>query len=264
MSAASARLETLNQLRRHLSGSQHHSERTIVSTGFHGLDQLLPQQGLPCGSLVEWISDVSGIRTGSIVLKCAAQLLQKPGAMAVVDPLHQFHPASAGHLGIPLSRLLLVRPGASTVSQRVNTTTEYLPSQTQRSDALWALEQLARCSGVRVILTWIDRMSSTAHRRLQLAVENSGVTVFMIRPPQAIRQTSWADLRLLVQSTAVTSQRSVQSSQEPSQLISVRLLRSKNSVQHQGSLLLECDDETSDVFETAELANSTAATSAAR
>ncbi|MEQ9409186.1 MAG: hypothetical protein RIK87_15735 [Fuerstiella sp.] len=298
MPAASSSSSALDQLRRQLMASQvQHAERTVVSTGLRSLDQLLPQQGLPSGSLVEWISDGPGLRATTLALKCAARFLDRPGALAVVDPWHEFHPTSVGHLGIPLSRLLVVRPEPATDAQQTGGSASVSPraaaqqspatstfrsaasqSHNQRAQTLWAVEQLARCAGVRVLLTWNDRMSATAQRRLQLAVENSGVTVFLIRSSQALRQTSWADLRLHVQSTmadpnvaTVASDRKTGQPQLSEERVSgrsrwrlmVRLIRSKNAVQHEGAALLECHDETGDVSEAAELAGAASAATTA-
>ncbi len=255
MSAASARSLTVDQLRRQLMKSQLLPvDRSVVSSGFPSLDALLPENGLPAGSVIEWVSDEAGLRATSIALKCAARFLNKPGVLAVVDPVNDFHPGSVEHLGVPLSRLLIVRPNPTIVGRSLDTA---LLSQNDRANALWALEQLTRCAGVKVVLTWIDRLSSTAQRRLQLAVENSGVTVFLIRPSSALQQTSWADLRFLVRSSSVQSAtcNSATSMAERNALspaqFSVELVRSKNSVQHHGLALLECHNETGDVSEAA-------------
>ncbi len=223
------------------------------------LDALLPQAGLPSGSLIEWISDGPGNRASSVAFRCAAGFLGRPGAFAVVDGRGCFNPAAVRNTGIPVSRLLVVRPqtdrpgrhrfhsdNAGSYSQR---------QQHQRTETLWALEQLGRSSGVQVVVTWIDRLSSTAQRRLQLAVETSGVTVFLIRPAQALHQSSWADLRFHVQSAQVTeSVVSVGETARYRSQIAVRLIRSKNAVQHNGCALLECHYETGDVLEVPELA----------
>lgn len=248
MSAVPTPSSVVEQLRRQLLRSQvTHSTQTIVSTGYPAFDQLLPASGLPSGSVIEWITDEPGLRATTIALKCVAGLLKQPGALAVVDPFNEFHAMSLEHLGIPLARLLLVRPCATT-----STTTT---SQTQRSDALWTLEQLARCPGVRVVITWVDRLSSTAQRRLQLAVEKSGVTVFLMRPTSALHQTSWADLRFHVQSASQTA--------TDRTYMTVQLVRSKNSVRCHGQVLLDCNHETGDVLETVELADPASTTTAA-
>ena len=172
----------LQHLRRQLAGSLIPStDRSVVPTPFSNLDALLPEHGIPSGSVIEWISDTDGIRATTIALKCAARFLDKSGAMVVIDPNEDFHATSVGHLGLPPGRLLIVRPGPS--SSAANSAFDY-----RRTESLWALEQAARCSGVRIVMTWIDRISSTAQRRLQLAVERSGVTVFLIRPLQALNR----------------------------------------------------------------------------
>jgi len=262
MSAVPAPSVVIDDLRRQLLRSQViRSDRKIIRTGFSRLDQLLPERGLPSGAVIEWVSDCEGLRSATLALRCAAACLKDPGALAVVDTLHSFHPQSLAHLGIPLSRLLMVRPGQPPTGSRLSETGL---SQAQRSDALWALEQLARCSGVRVVLAWIDRLSSTAQRRLQLAVENSGVPVFLMGPQTALQHTSWADLRFHVQS--VSRSEAADSHQATTvtarSQIAVQLVRCRNSVQHHGQVLLDCDHETGAVSETPELADSAAAASA--
>lgn len=245
MSAVRSTSSTVDQLRRQLTKSQLPSvDRPVISTGMPCLDSLLPQQGLPAGSVIEWISEAPGMRATTVAMQCAAGYLERSGVMAVVDPLHSFHATCAEHLGIPLSRLLIVRPQLIKDRKTVGTGI-YGLSQNQRTESLWALEQLARCAGVRVVLTWIDRLSSMAQRRLQLAVEQSGVTVFLIRPAQALRQTSWADLRFHIQSVSdhtASASRSVPALSESQ--TTVRLVRSRNFVQNEGAIVLKYQEET--------------------
>ena len=213
-------------------------DRSAVSTALPALDQLLPDDGLPGAGIVEWVSDSPGIHGTSLAIQCAARFLKQPGAFAVLDSNHTFHPASLPWLGIPMARVLVVRP------QIVADLSGQTGQQALRRDTLWSLEQLARCAGIRVLLTWIDRISSTAQRRLQLAVERSGVAVFLMRPATALRQTSWASLRIRVQTTNRSS-------------IRVRLIRSKNAITHDGYVELGIDHETGHVFEVSKLPNST-------
>ncbi|MFY9252874.1 MAG: hypothetical protein WAO83_05440 [Fuerstiella sp.] len=260
MSSSSAKSLAVAQLRRQLLQSQPSAtEHNVVSTGFRTLDRLLPQSGLPTGAVIEWVSGGAGMRATSIALKVIAGYLKRPGALAVVDSTHSFCPAQLEQLGIPMSRLLLIRPGDSSSSSPDNVSgsfsdTNYQLSSTQRSEALWSLEQLARCAGVNVVLTWIDRLSSTAQRRLQLAVEKSGTTVILMRPSIAMNQTSWADLRFHVQSGSAKPSADVSIVGHGSRMI-VSLVRSRNSVQRHGNAVLECHHETGDVFEILELAS---------
>ncbi|HIE96928.1 MAG TPA: hypothetical protein EYG03_30885 [Planctomycetes bacterium] len=256
----SATSSALQMLRRQLAQSQPHNPgREIVSTGLPSLDALLPHAGLPSGSLIEWISDGPGNRASSVAFRCAAGFLERPGAFAIVDGRGCFNPVAVRNTGIPFSRLLVVSPRADRAGRyrfhSDNTGSNSQRQQHQRTETLWALEQLGRCSGVQVVVAWVDRLSSTAQRRLQLAVETSGVTVFLIRPAAALHQTSWADLRFHVQSAQTAeSVVSVGETARHRSRIAVRLIRSKNAVQHNGCALLECHDETGDVLEVPELA----------
>jgi hypothetical protein len=263
MSAVPASSVVIDDLRRQLQRVQvERADRTIVSSGFKSLDKLLPEHGLPSGSVVEWVSEVVGLRATTIALSCAAELLKLPGALAVVDPLHSFHPQALAAAGISLSRLLLVRPGTAATSDGMS---EVAMSHSERADALWTLEQLARCAGVRVVLAWADRISATAQRRLQLAVESSGATVFLMRSSAALQQTSWADLRFHVQCSRRSAHGQYQAAAPAAFAtpIAVELVRSRNAMQHRGRVWLSCDHETGVVSETPELADSaTAATSA--
>ncbi|MEZ6123049.1 MAG: hypothetical protein R3C49_07725 [Planctomycetaceae bacterium] len=252
MTAAAAESSVvLDQLRRQLKVCQvaNRSDQ-IQSSGFQALDRLLPDGGLPSGCVVEWISQSDGLRTASLALSCAKNLLRRPGALAVVDAAHEFHPVSLSHLGIPLSRLLLIRPsGIDLTESNRSAPPGAMKSQTSvlLKETLWSLEQLARCAGISVVLAWIDRLSVTAQRRLQLAVEHSGATVFLMRPATALAQTSWADFRFHVQSTPNTG--------SSAQQLDVRLVRARNCVLQNGRMVLDIHDETGAVSEISELAD---------
>lgn len=256
---AAHQLQVVEQLRSQLRTSQPTvSDRNIISTGFNSLDRILPDRGIPAGSLIEWVSDGPGVRTTSVAIKTGSQFLNRPGAFAIVDPLQCLCATSLPHLGLPLNRLLLVRPKDSQkLSRQAASTNYHLPGES-RADALWSLEQLARCTGVSVVLTWIDRLSSTAQRRLQLAVEHSGATVFLIRPQTVLNQPTWADLRFHVKTCSQPAMCDEDTAMIESNL-EVTLVRSRNSVHKHGKATLECEHETGVVSETKQLARPEAA-----
>lgn len=230
------------ELRGRLQASQPQARhRQVVPTGLPSFDRLLPDGGVPTAAVVEWMQSCTGVAASTLAFRCAAPLLQHAGTLAVVDSEKDFYPPSLSSLGIASRRVLVVRP--SPVPQNGG-----LPEAAQRrANVLWTIEQLARCEGVRVLVASIDRVSATAQRRLQLAVERSGVTVFLMRPARAAQQTSWADLRFFVQpSMATTSNRQ--------SVLTVRLLRSKNSVRQFGQTELVCRYETGVVSEVSQLA----------
>ncbi len=237
MSQAASQSDVIQRLRKRLLKAQHSPVTgPVVSSGIEQLDLLLPQRGLRPGSVLEFVAAAPGSSTAVVALHCVRQVLQQPGALAVVDPKHQFNCAAAVATGIPLERLLLIRPShPDTDSHR-----------TARSDILWALEQSVRCSGVRAVLCWLDRASSTVLRRLQLAVEASGVTVFLLRPASCLKLTSWADVRVQFNPESV----------DDSSFCGVTacVVQSRQAVEHHGVVSLRINHETGTLSSTSELA----------
>jgi len=252
MSAAAVRKEAIQTLRRQLVASQRpHSIQQIVPSRLKSLDALLPGGGFPTASLVEWISEDVGLSAASIALTSIGPMLALPGCLAIVDERHDFHAETLRCCGIPLSRALLIRPAKTVVAEPASGRSRFVrPSSAAHSDALWALEQAARCPGVRVVLMFLEQASSAVMRRLQLAVECSGVTIVLIRPASILHQPSFADLRLHV----TPQQRQAGTATCQHRLI-VRLLRSRHGLQHTGHALLEVDHETGAVHSISELAN---------
>jgi protein ImuA len=231
MSVSSSRLAAVEQLRGQLRGVRPAAvSASCTPTGLAALDALLPGGGIPSASVIEWISEQPGQSAGSLALRAAARLLGRPGCLAVIDEQRDFFPGVVETHGISLQRLLLVRiPPESpplTITGRVRSATGSL---TAGGQALWALEQTCRSRGVRVVLAWLHRCTSAIVRRLQLAVESSGVVLMLLRPAQALQQPSFADLRLLVKPLPSTRR------------IQVSLLRARQSLQSAGTTELVQD-----------------------
>ena len=258
--AAAVRTKAIQSLRRQLLASpRSQSIQQIVPTCLTSLDNLLPNGGLPTGSIIEWISEDIGVSAVTIALKAIAPMFTQPGCLAIVDERHDFYPGATHNSGIPLSRILLIRPPRSTPPASVNCHSHFVrQASAAHGDALWALEQTARCSGVRVVLMFLAEASSTVMRRLQLAVERSGVTMVLIRPVSILHQPSFADLRLHVTAVLPASTYSA-----GYRRLKVQLLRSRHGLQHTGFAQLEVDHETSAVHSISELADSKPATTPA-
>ncbi len=247
MSRPASRNAVIQSLRQRLLTTQQTPKTgSVISSGLLQLDQLLPHGGVRAGSVVECVSSAAGSSAAVLALRCIRQLLKHPGALAVIDPSQEFNCAAAAAAGISLDRLLLIRPSVS----------GYHTLQATRSRLLWSLEQAARCPGVRAVLCWLDRASSTILRRLQLAVEASGVTVFLVRPESCLALTSWADVRLQLDSAWNANQ--------SAPMITVRVAHSRHVVEHHGAVRLKVDHETGVVSEVPELANPATAYSGIR
>ncbi|MEY3459039.1 MAG: hypothetical protein RL215_2196 [Planctomycetota bacterium] len=242
MSASMPRREAVEHLRTQLRSLRPSAvSQAVTPTGLGALDCLLPDGGIPSASVIEWISEHPGQAAASLALRTAAALLQRPGCLAVIDEQREFFPGAIEVQGIPLQRLLLVRiPPEPVVLSSAGRSRSVSASVTSGGQSLWALEQTCRCRGVRVVLAWLQRCTSAVVRRLQLAVESSGVVLMLLRPAQALQQPSFADLRLQV-SALPASEDDLPAVGRAFRRIQVRLLRARQSVQSVGFAELRQD-----------------------
>jgi hypothetical protein len=155
------------------------SQNKPFSTGWDALDRLLPGAGFEGGTLVEWLAEGAGSGALTLALISAVRTLEAGGAGVVIDPRQEFYPPAAAELGLPLDRLILIRPPAPRL-------------------ALWAWEQALRFRGVAVTLGEWESLDDRPFRRLQLAAEAGGGLGFLVRPIRFRAAPSWAAVRLAV------------------------------------------------------------------
>ena len=257
------RAETVQQLASQLRriewgrGAPTVTER--LSTGIEPLDRLLPERGLPPGTLIEWLSPGEGCGAGTLAFRVAEHVVraererQVNRPCVVVDADRSFYP-----LATPLSwqegpsangqeRLIVIHPAND-------------------RDALWALEQSLRCPGVAVVVGWVNRLHAHAYRRLQLAAETGGAIGLLLRPGECRAQPSWADLRLWVEplSPVAGNEHSPSSRTDAftGRLLRIELIYCRGRAGG-GVLELEIDDETGDVRLASQLAAATDSTEVA-
>ncbi|MFQ5734843.1 MAG: ImuA family protein [Planctomycetaceae bacterium] len=182
--------QQLRRLERTAQSTQPEGER--LSTGIPVLDDLLPERGIPPGTLIEWLSDGAGVGAGTLAFTVAAHVMPENGVCVVIDPGRSFYPPAirlrsrAGPQGRGLERVIVVHPAGD-------------------RDALWALEQSLRCCGVAVVVCRLGHLHGHVYRRLQLAAETGGGVGLLLRPVEYRSQPSWADVRVLIEPQADTS-----------------------------------------------------------
>ncbi|MGD2083129.1 MAG: translesion DNA synthesis-associated protein ImuA [Chromatiales bacterium] len=151
--------------------------RDGISSGFAGLDALLPGAGWPRDALVEVLAEGPGRGGLDLVMPAVARLSRGDRWVALISPpLMPYAPGWAG-AGVNLSHLLLVHAG-------------------DEQERLWALEQALRSGVCSAVLSWAGNLRPERLRRLQLAAETGGATGFLFRPPSAARSPSPAHLRV--------------------------------------------------------------------
>jgi protein ImuA len=151
----------------------------FVSTGCEALDALFPQHGIRHGSLVEWIENGDASGAGTLALLVGRRLCQTDRPAILIDFKRQIYPPALSACGFDLSTLIVVRPA----SER---------------EALWSCEESLRSKAVSLVWARIEHLTGIAFRRLQLAAEEAGTVGLFVRPAAALREPSWADVRLLV------------------------------------------------------------------
>ena len=155
-----------------------------LSTGYAGLDRVLPGGGWPRHGLVEILTDRCGIGELSLLVPALAALCADArdgdgdgGWLALVAPPHPPYAPALAARGIALSRLLVVRSGP----------------------AEWAIEQALRSGACSAVVGWSDARDRQVLRRLQLAAEQSACLAVLFRATSAAAEPSPAVLRLVLE-----------------------------------------------------------------
>jgi hypothetical protein len=150
-----------------------------ASTGFPGLDAVLPGGGWPAAALTEIYAARPGVGEMQIVMPAAARLTHAGRWVTFIAPPYiPYAPALAAH-GLKLARLLVVR--AEKTEER-----------------FWACEQALRYPDCGAVLAWIGQAPERALKRLQLAAEGGNAIALLFRSGRAI-PASPAALRLQIE-----------------------------------------------------------------
>jgi protein ImuA len=147
------------------------------ATGHAALDGLLPGSGWPAGAVTELVNDAAGCGEISLLLPTLARLSQEGHWLTMIDPPWIPYPSALHGRGLALEKLLLIRTK-------------------NRSESLWACEQVVRGISGGAMLAWPVTLSFGELRRLQLAAQQTRKTVFLFRKQAAANVSSPAALRL--------------------------------------------------------------------
>ncbi len=123
-----------------------------------------PNQIFPQGAVHEFISD--GPETAAATsgfVNCLLGGLMKGGKVCLwISGTRQLFPPALKSFGVVPEQIIFID----------------LP---RRKEQLWAMEEALKCEGIGAVVAEIPEIDFTASRRLQLAVEKSRVTGFLLR-----------------------------------------------------------------------------------
>ena len=123
-----------------------------------------PNNSFPLGAIHEFIcanaEDTSA--TGGFISGILSSLMKKNGAVIWINAAQNIFPPAMQSFGITPERIIFI-------------------NLNKEKEMLWAMEEALKCEGLSGVVAQIPELGFTASRRLQLAVEQSHVTGFLLR-----------------------------------------------------------------------------------
>ncbi|SHI19554.1 translesion DNA synthesis-associated protein ImuA [Ferrimonas marina] len=156
-------------------GRQWQQDNPGTGSGYAPLDDLLAGKGWPQVGVVELIGDCTGL--GDLLLPVLkAQQSSDRWQLCLAPPGQPYAPAWAD-AGIALERLVWVDAEC-------------------RKEQLWTLEQALNSGRCSLILAWLEKLSGSEARRLQLAAQKGGCLLFLHLPESVLAEHHAVALRL--------------------------------------------------------------------
>jgi protein ImuA len=132
--------------------------------GLGSLEAAFPNGVFPQGALHEFLTELPEYAAASIgfIAGLLKFFMQNGGACLWIGVSRTVFPPALQAFGIEPDRIIFV-------------------DLKQEKDVLWAMEEGLKCQGLSAVIAEVRDISLTASRRLQLAVETSKVTGFILR-----------------------------------------------------------------------------------
>jgi protein ImuA len=130
-------------------------------TGLPSLDAALGG-GFAGAAVHELVTATEGAAAHTVALRAAARAAGENRWVFFIDAAGDLYPPGVAQFGVPLGRLVIVRPAYP-------------------ADALWVCEQTLRCRAVAAVILPLRTIDARASRRLQLAAETGGGLGLLIR-----------------------------------------------------------------------------------
>lgn len=132
--------------------------------GLGPLENAFPNQIFPTGAIHEFLSTrpEETSACGALISGLVAQLLRQGGVCIWVSFTRRVYPPALKSFGLEPDRVIFV-------------------DTSRQKDVLWVTEEALKCEGVAAVICETQRLSLDESRRLQLAVEQSHVTGFVLR-----------------------------------------------------------------------------------
>lgn len=171
--------DIINKLRKDILLLEGFKPPLADSGSIIGLEQIevaFPNQVFPTGTIHEMLCPTAEqlAATGGFMAGLLSSLMQQGGACIWISASRKLFPPALMTFGVEPDRVIFI-------------------DLQREKDVLWTTEEALKCEGLAAVITELCEMDFAQSRRLQLAVENSKVTGFILRN----------DLRKLTATTCV-------------------------------------------------------------
>ena len=142
--------------------------------GLGPVELAFPNGVFPTGTIHELLcfSPEDAAATGGFMAGILATLMQHGGACLWISTRRRLFPPALVNFGVEPDRVV------------------FIDVQRER-DMLWAMEEALKCRGLAAVIAEVREISFAESRRLQLAVESSKVTGFLLRSdPRKLNTTT--------------------------------------------------------------------------
>ncbi len=147
-----------------LQGFKTSSKNTVLDAGIGVIKNAFPNAAFPLGAIHEFISTGAeeAAATGGFVSGLLALLMQQEGACIWISASRTIFPPALQSFGIAPDKIIFI-------------------DLQKEKQILWAMEEALKCNGLSAVIGEMSELSFLSSRRLQLAVEQSQVTGFILR-----------------------------------------------------------------------------------
>lgn len=139
----------------------------ISDLGLGPICEAFPSGSFPVGAVHEFLSPEYGYvaSTNGFITGILSSLMRDKGTALWISVSRTIFPPALREFGIQPDRVVFV-------------------DLNKERDALWVMEEALKCSALTAVIGEIHKLTFTESRRLQLAVEQSQVTGFLLRRDQ--------------------------------------------------------------------------------
>jgi protein ImuA len=136
----------------------------VRGIGLGPLESAFPNGVFPTGTIHEMLCSVpeQAAATGGLIGGLLARLMQQGGACLWISLGRKLFPPALTAFDVEPHRVIFI-------------------DLQREKDVLWAMEEALKCPGLAAVVAEVREISFAQSRRLQLAVESSKVTGFLLR-----------------------------------------------------------------------------------